>query len=146
MPASSKNPEGGYDDSYPTCDETYVTLCMYPKEVDPREISKWLGLEPSSIQICGETKIGSRAVQINAWFLSSKGKVNSKDSRRHLDWVLDQIGGKDKVLNAILEKGTKANLCCFWRTKHGHGSPVQSPDQMRKIGKLGLELWYDFYA
>jgi hypothetical protein len=146
MVAAGKRTDDDYDDGYPTCAETYVTLCMYPQEMDPREISKKLGVEPSSIQIRGETRLGGQAAPINAWFLSSKGKVKSKDSRRHLDWILNQVVGKEKVLRAFFKKGTRANLSCFWRTKQGHGGPIQSPVQMGKIGKLGLELWYDFYA
>jgi hypothetical protein len=141
-----KNGRFKYNDEYATCEATHVTLRIYPKKEGPSEITKKLGLRPSRVQSKGETVENGRSAPIDAWFLSTKGKTNSRDSRRHLDWILKKLSGKEAVFRGLLKNGTKIDLTCYWKSKNGHGGPSQRADQMQRIGKLGIELWYDFYA
>ena len=41
-------PAAMYDDYYATCAETHATLCIYPGEIDPDEISRRLAIEPTT--------------------------------------------------------------------------------------------------
>jgi hypothetical protein len=75
--------------------------------------------------------------------LTSEGKVASRDLRRHLDWLLDQIDA-DMILQARVKAG-KSDVSCFWSSATGHGGPTVDPEQMAKLAEHGLQLWIDFY-
>jgi hypothetical protein len=36
-------------------------------------------------------------------------------------------------------------ISCFWSSARGHGGPGLNPEQMKFLGELNLEIWYDFY-
>jgi len=138
-----------YNDDYETCQETYATLCVYLEGVDPNEVTKRLGIKPTKVQRKGETPdIQSKlptALKPTAWFLSSKGQCISKDSRRHLDFILDQLVPKADVLQELRQLGSKMHISCYWLSKSGHGGPTIPPEQMRRLALLDLELWFDIY-
>ncbi|MEJ2201253.1 MAG: DUF4279 domain-containing protein [Desulfuromonadaceae bacterium] len=77
-----------YEDDYSACCQTYSTLRIFPKELHPSTVSEKLNIEPTHISLKGG---GHRGQNVNGWFLSSEDYVESKDSRRHIDWLLDQI-------------------------------------------------------
>src|SRR5687768_6453989 len=90
------------DDTYPTCEECRAMLCIY-SDKHPDEISKTLGLAPTDSSFVGEVKTNSlgrsRVSHRNNWFLSSETFVDSKDLRRHLDWILGKLTPhKDQLL------------------------------------------------
>jgi hypothetical protein len=138
------------DDDYPTCARTYATLCVYPGEVDPAEITDRLGIEPSSWQRRGEvTERADRppkVATINGWFLGSKGRVESRDSRRHIDWLLDRVMPRAEAVRSLREKGCQMVINCYWLSRSGHGGPMIPPAQMMRLAELDIELWFDFYG
>jgi uncharacterized protein DUF4279 len=141
---------GMYDDSYATCKETYATLRIYPENLDPDQVSECLALSPSSIQRRGEARLlssGNYATKrLNGWFLTSKGIVDSRDVRRHIDWLLDKVEPAALQFGEILTEGARADISCFWVSASGHGGPTLSPSQMGRLAKLQLECWFDLYA
>ena len=137
-----------YDDDYGTCARTYATLLIYPVRTDPATITERLGITPSSWQRKGGPIAGhpaSRIAEVDLWCLSTKGRVESKDSRRHIDWLLDQIELLAAELRALREEGARIAVSCFWLSLSGHGGPTISPGQMRRLGALNIELWFDVY-
>ncbi|MBI3462420.1 MAG: DUF4279 domain-containing protein [Planctomycetes bacterium] len=138
-----------YDDDYPTCARTHATVRIYPPEViDPREITRRLGIEPSSWQRKGDHSPEGKPPRIyktHGWFLTSKGIVGSKDSRRHLDWLLEQIGPKAEALRELHREGCRMDVSCFWESQSGQGGPTVSPRQMEQLARLNLDLWFDLY-
>jgi Domain of unknown function (DUF4279) len=74
-----------YDDDYPTCAATYATLRIYTGKVPPEQVTVLLRLEPSKLQV------EDAGAHLNGWFLSTKDRVQSRDLRRHVDWLLEQI-------------------------------------------------------
>jgi len=137
-----------YDDGYPTCAETYATLRIYPGDLDPSSVTERLAIEPSTWQRRGESQriMGvPKVATINGWFLSSEGRIVSRDSRRHLDWLLDQIAAKAPSLRSLRDEGSRIDICCKWLSASGHGGPTLSPTQMRRLAELDLELWFDIY-
>jgi Domain of unknown function (DUF4279) len=136
------------DDEYPTCAKTYATLRIYPGDIDPSAITERLGIEPSSWQRRGEIiKHGRRpkAAPSNGWFLKSEGEVESRDSARHIDWLLDKIAPHSEAIRTLQEMGCKMDISCYWRSAQGHGGPTILPSQMRRLSDLNIELWFDFY-
>ncbi|MCU0914205.1 MAG: DUF4279 domain-containing protein [Planctomycetes bacterium] len=139
---------GTYNDEYATCEKTYATLCIYPGERDPDEVTERLRVQPTSIQRRGEPFVVSslRRCRLHAWFLCSQEYVESRDSRRHIDWILDRVEPARQALAALREGGARRYLSCYWLSAHGHGGPILSPQQMRRLADLDLECGYDIYA
>lgn len=139
-----------YDDEYGTCAQTYATLCIYPGEIDPTAVTERLGIEPSSWQRQGELPQRDdrppRAATLNGWFLTSKDRIDSRDSRRHIDWILDQIEPSAGALRSLQLEGCRTEVSCFWISQSGHGGPTIPPGQMKRLADLGLVLWFDFYG
>lgn len=139
-----------YDDGYPTCARTYATLCVYPGDVDPDAVTARLGLAPSSWQRRGEASgrpdRPPRVATLNGWFLGSRGHVDSRDSRRHVDWLLDRLEPNAEALRALQATGCRMYISCYWLSLSGHGGPTIPPPQMRRLAELDIELWFDFYG
>jgi len=133
-----------YNDDYPTCASTYATLRIYPGGISLDEITAILRLPPSFAQTA-ETRPPGVKNKPSGWFLSSKGSVESKDVRRHLDWLLDQIADKASIFDALRNDGVRSDISCCWISARGHGGPSLWPRQMAILGSLGLEIWFDVY-
>lgn len=138
-----------FKDDYPTCKETSAVLRIFSAEIDPREISRLLGVEPSFIQIKGERKYPNKDELINkenGWFLDSEDEIESKDLRRHLDWLLNKIGNCHCQLREIASKGAEITIFCPWRSASGQGGPTMDPQQMKVLGDLNIELLLEFWV
>ncbi|HEX5656489.1 MAG TPA: DUF4279 domain-containing protein [Polyangiales bacterium] len=132
-----------YADDYSTCSSTFATLRIYSQTVAADAITSALGVEPTRTLRPGE---GGR--NLHGWFLSSEGRVESKDLRRHLDWVLDQLAtGPNPTgqVTARIPGRVWADISCLWISAVGHGGPTLSPKQMQRMARLGLECWFDVY-
>jgi hypothetical protein len=84
------------NDAYRTCERTCAKLLIYPGEMHPSRVTELLGVSPTRQVVAGEVSppisSGLRRVgKINGWFLSSEEHVESKDVRRHLDWLLAKL-------------------------------------------------------
>jgi Domain of unknown function (DUF4279) len=139
-----------YDDDYGTCARTYATLLIYPVRTEPEAITQRLGIGPSSWQRRGEPtayslRRPSRVAEIDGWFLTTRGLIESRDSRRHIDWLLDQIEGKAMELRSLLDEGSWICITCYWAAASCGGGPTISPEQMRRLGALNIELSFDLY-
>ena len=90
----------------------------------PDIVTRTLPVEPSRAQIAHvpDGPSGARAARRpNAWFLSSEGRVTSRDCRRHIDWLVEQIAPHRDALRALLRDGTRADVSCFWVSASGNG-------------------------
>lgn len=135
-----------YDDDYGTCARTHAAILIYPVRTDPVAITARLGIEPTSWQRKGSPIPGTRRVaEVDLWQLSTRGRFDSRDSRRHVDWLLDQVEGKAAVLRSLQEEGARIAVSCLWASCSGLGGPTISPAQMRRLGALNIELWFDVY-
>lgn len=134
-----------YDDDYPSCKETYATLCIYKDDLDPNEVSSKLGLTPSHSQVKGEKNRRGQVLQVGGWFLTSKGQVQSKDVRRHIDWILHQLDDKFDEIIELQSNSYLIDMSCYWLSASGQGGPTLSPSQMMQLAKLELEIWFDIY-
>lgn len=130
-----------YIDDYATCAATYATLRIYTGRMEPKHITTALQLDPTESQSEGED-----GAHLNGWFLSSKGHIDSRDVRRHVDWLLERIGNKRRELLGLQSQaGIRMDVFCYWRSVQGHGGPTLSPKQMRTLGELSLNIGFDCY-
>jgi hypothetical protein len=134
-----------YEDAYPTCKGTFATLRIFSDSVSPAETTARLKIEPTEFFVKGEPmgpRGGSR--KFNGWFLSSERFVDSRDSRRHIDWILRQIEGKASEIARWQGAGVEIDISCVWISA-GQGGPVISPAQMSVLSTLNIEVWWDVY-
>ena len=122
-----------YDDNYSTCTNTYATLRIYGKSSD---VAEKLNLAPTRT---------SKEEDLNGYFYSTKNIVESKDIRRHIDYLIEKFDAKVEILNEIQSEGSKIDIMCYWLSESGHGGPTLSPKQLTELGKLNIEIWFDVY-
>lgn len=119
---------------YPTCERTYATLRIYPESLDPAEVTARLGIEPTEWQRRSESRRpGSRPAKLHGWFLTSEGALDSRDVRKHLDWLLARVRPRADALLALQASGCHMDVGCFWVSASGHGGPSVRPAQMREL-------------
>jgi hypothetical protein len=136
-----------YDPEYPTCSYTHVWLRVLDEKLDPDEVTSAIGIEPTNTQRAGDNvaENSQRTRRYSGWFLESAGQVDSRDSREHFDWLLNQLEGKGPCLEAFSRRGYLVDICCRWDSAHGDGGPSFTPSQLSALGALGVELWFDIY-
>ena len=129
-----------YNDNYPTCIETYATIRVSSAQHDCAALQARLQLSDATCRI--SPRAGSpRAV----WGLSSEAHVRSRDTRRHIDWLLDRIEPAPSALLELREEGATADIFCYF-VSVGHGGPMLSPQQMTRLAALDLTVGWDVYC
>lgn len=136
-----------YNDEYSTCSKTYVTLRIYFDKMNSEQLSEYLEINPTKFQNVGDKSKSSLTSNIehNGWFLSSKDFINSKDFRRHIDYLTNLLIPNKSKLKKIISEGGKIDFSCYWKSKDGHGGPTISSEQFLKLAELEIELWFDIY-
>ena len=124
------------DDEYSTCADTNVTLRIIGPSSP--EISQYITLPPTQTHEFAGKSIWS------IWLLESRHHVSSRDTRRHLNWIVNNVSS-DAVRSLSLAGATIAILC-YWRSKTGHGGPTISAEQLRPLGDMGVDVIFDFYV
>jgi len=133
---------------YPTCELTYGRLCILGSNLVPEEVTSLLGIQPTRTQLAGESRPSrNKAIiyELSGWFLSTEGVLASRDSRDHVDWILQKLESKDKGISEIHRRGWNAYLFFYWSSYSGHGGPTLSPTQMGRLSELSLEISFDCY-
>lgn len=134
-----------YDDSYPTCAETYSTLRIFSDDLPLEEVTATLGIQATESFRKGDVHSRGKLLRkANGWFYSTKQFSDSKDFRRHLDKILDALDGRIDAVKALQSKGCKIDITTHWAST-GQGGPWLMPDQMLKLGNLGISIWWDIY-
>lgn len=138
------------DDTYETCEKTHVVLRIYSGEMHPSQVTNLLGLGPTRYVAVGEAggvnSLGRAPIgKLNGWFLSSEGSVESKDMRRHLDWLIAKLQQSEDALRELQARSdVRMSVNCVWWSRYGEGGPTLWPEQMRALADLNLECSFDF--
>ena len=136
-----------YDDNYSTCAETSASFRIKHISLDPATITEVLGLTPSWGGKKGETWDGlSRPARFGLWAIDSANNVQSRDLRRHLDWILEHLKGKEIAITNLRSQGHIMDVFCNWARLGGTGGPTISPQNMLGLSNLGLELAFEFWV
>lgn len=133
-----------YRDEYPTCAQTYATVRVFHPQLDLNRVTAALHIQPSEAWLPGAIRFGAQRKQ-GGWLLSSDGNVDSRDLRRHLDWVLDKLMLRVEEVENLMLDGHAIDVSCYWASASGHGGPALDPDQMGKLAALRLPIWFDVY-
>ena len=136
-----------YDDAYMSCAQTYSTLRIFSDSIEPHEISAALQVEPTRSFRKGDP-ISVRVPQPrprHGWLLCTETHVTSRDTRRHVDWLLDRVEPVLESFATLTRRGAESDVYSFWVSSRGQGGPLLSPCQMQRLATLGLECSYDVY-
>ena len=132
---------------YPTCARCYATLCANTGGLDPAAVYAHLGIALASIQHEGLAvpELPWKVGRFNGWFLSSKGRLSSRDLRDHLDWLFEMVEPRRACIEALRAGGCRFYIFCFWISKDGHGGPIISVSQSQKLAEFQFDLDLDIY-
>lgn len=136
--------------------KAFVTLRFAGDDLDPRDISAILPVEPTRAHRKGEEffageHTGKLRGRTGIWFLATDKLVSSHELRDHLAFVqklLYPASGDDSritKLREILEgASSRAHITCFWRGDAGETAPPIPTRFKSAIGPLSADIETDF--
>jgi hypothetical protein len=128
------------------CLRTYATLRIYSGEINPSEISEALGIEPSRIWNKGSAETAVPRKQ-NGWFLTSRGEVESLDTKRHVDFLLARLAGREAYLAELAAQGLQVDIMCLWQSANkSEGGPNLLPAQMQQLASMSIAIAWNIYV
>jgi hypothetical protein len=128
-----------YNDEYATCGRTYATVRIFG--LPATEVGSALGIVATQTQ---SARVAPPK-RPDGWFLTTEGTIPSRDIRRHLDWLLDRLEPKAGTLAELRSRGASVDVVCYWLSANGHGGPILSPSQSKRLAALDLECGFDVY-
>jgi len=128
-----------YDDDYPTCAETFSTLRIFADEVSAAEITDALGVAPTESFLKGEPHSKGLFRKAHGWFYSTKKLSSSKDTRRHIDLILESLDGKGNAIKALHQRGCKLDIMSYW-VSYGQGGPALGLIKCSNSENLGFKF------
>jgi Domain of unknown function (DUF4279) len=136
--------------------KAFVTLRFAGDDLDPREISAILPVEPTRAHRKGEEFIaGQHAGKLRGragiWFLATDKLIPSDDLGDHLDFVRDLLYPEPSDVSRIMKlrdilgrAHSRAHITCFWHGDPGETAP-QIPGRFKSaIEPLAVDIETDF--
>lgn len=135
-----------YIDDFATCRATYATFLLTHPTLDPTAISRELGLASTRSHLRGHVAFpGGTSAPTGVWILCTNDAVASRDVRRHIDVLLDQLGPVQARITSLIAKGYVAEVSCYWASTGGHGGPRLDVAQLARLVAFGLPISFDVY-
>ena len=126
-------------------DESGVTLCVYGEDLDPKTVTRLLGVKPTSSFRRGyRRKPNARPMPHGAWFLEVRGKA-PKGPDAHLRKLLMKLPDSAESWNQ-LKTQYKIRLTFsvgFAGWNKGFNLPA---DLVSRAARIGVDLGFDIYA
>jgi hypothetical protein len=137
-----------YDDNYGTCTGTYATLRITSDTLSLEEISEALKQSPTRSIRKGELRserasLKKRYFTYSGWFYSTKELSTSRDCRRHLDLIINNILQDSSVILSLKSQGCDVDIVIFY--SYTQGGPTISPIQMLPLAEANIDVWWDLY-
>ena len=138
--------------------KAFVTLRFAGDDLDPRDISAILPIEPTRAHRKGEDFLagphaGTLRGRTGIWFLTTDKLVPSDDLDDHLRFVQDLLYPEPKddprisKLRDILERThSHARVTCFWHGDPGEPTPQITDGFKSAIEPLAADIETDFAA
>ncbi len=131
----------------PNCARTFASLALYGADLDPLEVTRRLGVQPTDSALRGDkhvSKAGTRVAPMGRWILSSADVVRTDDAAVHVGHVLNAVDRHRTDLRA-LPGVDRARVSIYWASATGHGGPTFPPAVLARVVQLGLSLELDIY-
>ena len=127
--------------------ESFASLRVTGDELDPAEITRLLGAEPSSSQIKGQeltSKSGVRIARVGHWHLEAR-PTKPEDMNAQVSEILERLTPDLLVWRALSER-FDIDLFCGWFMGESNEGVGLSPKALLSLGERGIELSVDLYA
>lgn len=139
---------------YGTCAICYASIVIYLGTLTSRTVTKLFEVQPTYV-VSKDIMTNSGATIFcqssqQCWVLSSKNKINSKDLRDHVNWILKKIEPRAIIAFHYLQQreDVKMKMHCTWFSREESwmgGGPVLWPEQLEIIADLNLELAFNVF-
>jgi hypothetical protein len=131
-------------------DEVNVTLALYSEDLEPEEISRALGVQPTHTHRRGDHRRGESQGQgippysSGAWLLKERGR-DAEPAEKVIDRLLKQLPEDPAVWR---ELSIRHNIqFCFGLHMTGWNKGLSIPlQQVTRIVELGASMEFDIYA
>lgn len=142
-----------YDDNYCGCLRTYATLRIYPGHIHPQDVTARLKVAPSKFWVRDESlaanpasKPGAGAKAMHGWFLTTHGRLDSKDTRRHVDLLLEPLLAVTDQIALLQQQGANMDIICFWHAAPVQGGPALAPRQLKVLADLNIAIAWNIFV
>jgi hypothetical protein len=126
-------------------DGVNVTLALYSDELEPDEVSRALGVEPTSAHRRGERrKPTSSPYSTGAWLLTEHGR-DAEPAETIIDRLLRQLPDDPAVWRGLKMRHEIQVRFGLHMTGWNKGLSIPSR-QVTRIGELGARMEFDIYA
>jgi hypothetical protein len=135
----------------PNCRKTGATLQFVGIDLDPDDVTAFVGIEPDMAHKRGAVRLGkggrSYRYPRGIWSVTTEG-WKSRNLEAHLVSVLDRIEPAMERFVAFHRNRPEVRfeVMCYWVSETGHGGPSLSPLAMSRVASLGATLFFDFYS
>lgn len=124
-----------------------ATLRIIGDDLDPAEISRWLGVSPTFSQKKGELIVGrrtKRVATIGIWSLRAT-ELEPADVDAQIKEILDRLPADLSVWQYITGE-YRIDLFCGWFLGNYNEGISISPESMIALGSRGILLDMDIYS
>lgn len=132
-----------YDDENPDCVRTYSTLKIFTGSISPDELTNSFQQTPTRAWYTDGEGPG-RGKPVNAWYLTTKGQVQSRDTSRHLAYLLDFLHSHKDYVDSFAQKGIRLEIINFWHSA-GKGGPTCHPQHMKQLAHWDIPISWNIY-
>lgn len=125
------------------CSETYATLRVVGRSLDPESFSRVMGLEPTMSIRVGDTRpLGTRPRDEAIWAYSTQANIDSSNLADHVAFLVSLI---PKGFKHLVPADCRAEIHCVWRSASGHGGPTLPALLLAELGGENIDLDFDLY-
>jgi hypothetical protein len=126
-------------------DEVNVTLALYNEELEPQEIGRALGVEPTNAHRLGERRGPSTPpAPSGAWLLKSRGR-DAEPAQAVIDRLLKQLPEDPAVWRDLRMRHDIQVRFGLHMTGWNKGLSIPLK-QVTRIAELGASIEFDIYA
>jgi hypothetical protein len=124
----------------------YATLRAYHPDLPPSWVSEALALSPTSTTQRGTPVGGPQGPRapLNGWFLATRNLVSSPNPTDHFAFLVDRLRPRIRVLETLRTAGFELDISVYFYVDGSRQFTLPS-EQLRDLGDLGLDLWWDVY-
>lgn len=131
------------------CKKTNVMFRIVGDEIDPDEITKLLGIQPTR-SFAKDEEYNSKSGQvlqrpIGHWSICSEGLVNSTSTEKHARYLLNILEPSiDAVGKYRNNPNFRTSIIFWWEATDEHGGFSLSSDTLSRLCRLCNDLDYTF--
>ena len=121
------------------CKSTCAMLLVSGDNIEADEFTRLFEIVPTDT---------AKAGVCSGWRISSEGRLASKSAEKHILWILEQIDGRENVIQDLSRRGCQIDVYCSWQAfeRRGPSGPLLTAELLRRISGFGLNLIFAFHT